>query len=112
MDAAGDLAQLVERGRHLARRVGQLFPKRGLSRRGIGRRCEQLQGDGDEVLLRPSCRSRSMRRRASSAAATMRAREALSSARATAFEIAVTISSAKPISRDSVSSVNASGPVE
>ena len=53
MDPARDLAQLIERSRHLARRASQLFLKLGPSRRGIGRRCRELQGDGDEALLRP-----------------------------------------------------------
>jgi DNA-binding CsgD family transcriptional regulator len=51
----------------------------------------------------PSCRSRSIRRRASSAAARIRARDAETSARAWAFAIAVAASSVNPASRDSVS---------
>ena len=51
----------------------------------------------------PSCRSRSMRRRASSAAMTTRAREATSSSRLSAFAIAVATSSVNSAICDSVS---------
>ncbi len=51
----------------------------------------------------PSCRSRSIRLRVSSAAATIRAREAISSARLSAFAIAVATSSVKEARRASVS---------
>jgi hypothetical protein len=57
----------------------------------------------------PSCRSRSTRRRASSAAATIRAREAISSARVAALAIAVATRSAKSLMRASVSGGNDSG---
>ncbi len=51
----------------------------------------------------PSCRSRSKRRRAPSAAATILAREAVSSARVWAFAIAIATRSAKSARRASVS---------
>src|SRR5437764_6477459 len=60
----------------------------------------------------PSWRSRSIRRRVSSAAATMRAREAVSSVRASAFAMAVATSSAKSAMRDSVSVGSGSGCLE
>jgi hypothetical protein len=51
----------------------------------------------------PSCRSRSIRRRVSSPAATTRAREAASAARLSAFAIAVATSSVNEARRASVS---------
>ena len=51
----------------------------------------------------PSCRSRSIRRRVSSEAATIRARDAARAARLSAFAIAVATSPVKPVRRDSVS---------
>ena len=51
----------------------------------------------------PSCRSRTTRRRSSSVAATIRARDAASSVRASVFEIAVATNSVKFSRRDSVS---------
>ena len=50
----------------------------------------------------PSCRSRTTRRRSSSVAATIRARDAASSARASVFEIAVATSSVNSASRSSM----------
>jgi hypothetical protein len=60
----------------------------------------------------PSCRSRSIRRRLSSAAATIRAREAVSSARPAAFAIAVATSSVNEARRSSVSGGNGRSPRE
>ena len=57
----------------------------------------------------PSCRSRVTRRRAASKAVIMRAREAISSDRAVAFETAVPISSAKLARRRSVPGGSGSG---
>ena len=61
----------------------------------------------------PSCRSRTNLRRSSSVAATIRARDAATSARASVFEIAVATNSVKLSRRDSVSagSGSASGEV-
>ena len=56
----------------------------------------------------PSCRSRSIRRRVLSAAATIRARDAVSSRCASALPIAVATSSVKPANRASVSDGNGS----
>jgi hypothetical protein len=60
----------------------------------------------------PSWRSRSNRRRASSAAATIRARDAISSARAVAFDTAVATSSVNCLSLISERSGIGSGCVE
>ena len=60
----------------------------------------------------PSWRSRSNRRRASSAAATIRARDAIRSARAVAFDTAVATSSVNWLSRISERSGIGSGSVE
>ena len=54
----------------------------------------------------PSCRSRTTRRRSSSVAATIRARDAATSVRASAFAIAVATSSVNSAICDSVSGGN------
>jgi hypothetical protein len=59
----------------------------------------------------PSCRFRSRRRLASSAAATTRALDAVSCARASALEIAIAIRSANLATRSSASASSSSGRV-
>ena len=89
-DAVRELAQL---GHRLLRLVERLVHEGGgVLVASLSSACaRQLQGD-DGVTSRccaPSWRSRTTRRRSSSAAATIRARDAARSARAWTFEIAV-----------------------
>ena len=81
MEAAGDLAQLVERAGQLR---GDAVQVRG-QLVGLGwQRCPhraQLQREGDQPLLRAVVQSRSIRRWAAWAAATSRTRDSVSAAR-------------------------------
>ena len=104
VDAAGELAQLVQRARS-PRRPGRSSCAASSSASGGTAACAARSCSASETsrCWAPSCRSRSMRRRASSAAATIRAREAVSCAWLSALAMAVATSSVKPASRASVS---------
>ena len=98
-----DLAQIVQRaGRHGGGAVEFRAELAELGRhRGPLPRAAAAPGVTSGPWA-PSCRSCSIRRRAWSAAATIRARNAVTSARASAFATAVAASSVNPASRASV----------
>ena len=72
----------------------------------------QFEREQTSCCCAPSCRSRSIRRRVASAVATIRARDASSSARLSVFAIAVATSSVNSASRLSVSGGGGSSVVE
>jgi hypothetical protein len=82
VDAARELAQLLDRPVQLVGDPADLPLQLGQLRGHGGLGQAQLEAERDWV---PSCRSRSIRRRASSAAATIRARDAVSWARLSAL---------------------------
>jgi len=85
------------------------------SSRSAGTACAAARSSRTSVTRRccvPSCRSRSIRLRVASAVATIRARDAFSSARLSAFAIAVATSSVKSASRASVLAGSGSGSVD
>ena len=81
MDAAGDLPQVVERADQPVGDPGQLRPQLGQLGGHAASAARRSSTSDTSRCWMPSCRSRSMRRRAWSAAATIRARDAASSAR-------------------------------
>jgi uncharacterized membrane protein len=87
----------------LARRVVQRIPRSARSGGTAAWAARSCRASETRRCWAPSCRSRSIRRRVWSAVATIRAREAVNSACASALAIAVATSSVKPASRDSVS---------
>ena len=109
VNTARRLAQFVRDSDQAGNDVGNLFPKRHLLRRDRILCQPQPESQRDKPLLRPSCKSRSIRRRVSSAAATIRARDAVSSARALTFAIAIAMRSAKSLTRCSALGGKASG---
>ena len=103
MNPVGDLPQLVE---HARQPVGNCDNAPSSSPSCAGTVACAMRSSSPSETSRcwmPSCRSRSIRLRVSSAAATIRAREAISSARLSAFAIAVATSSVKLARRASVS---------
>ena len=100
MDPERDLAEVVERVREPVDDVGQLARDAARAPRAAFA-CAARSSSASETscCCAPSCRSRSIRRRVASAVATIRAREASSSARPSAFAIAVATSSVNFASR-------------
>jgi len=102
VDAARGLAQLVQRASGLGDGLVELRAEFGRRRFLRSRRPSETSR-----CWAPSCRSRSIRCRAWSLAATIRTREAVTSPCASALAIAVATSSVKPASRASVSAGDA-----
>ena len=104
MDAAGELAQLVESLGELVLRSGEVLA--GGRRILLELRVHQARSSATDTsrCCAPSCRLRSRRRRSASPASTIRARDAASSSCASAFAIACATSSAKSHKRRSTPS--------
>ena len=108
VDAAGKLAQLVQRAGRLGRPASPAGPPARRTR-AVAPPAPRAARRASETsrCWAPSCRSRSMRRRAWSAAATIRAREAVSSAYSWALSRETASWPAMSLTASSRSAVNA-----
>jgi hypothetical protein len=99
MDAVRDLPQLAQGGKQAVGQQRQLTPDLARGPGVIFWIILAFSASATRRCWMPSCRSRSSRRRVSSAAATIRARDADSSARLWVFAMAVPSSSVNPARR-------------
>ena len=111
MDAAGELAQLLERLAQLRARARERVARRGGSRSSCALASRSCSASDTSRCCAPSCRLRSSRRRSASPACTMRARDAASFSCASALASAWATSSATSHRRRSAPSGRSLGVV-